>query len=250
MPLSCLSSASPTGTANNLLCSRDPWLVFNRQLNRLAVAFPNEADFCLALKAAQRMGTVKPLVYWLTVSRIAELAIKLAGDYADNGEVRAAGDLLVNPRRIDVYLRGQVASIQKDRHRGLSEQFAAAIGDEDPAVWLKRETQLRIKSKALLPHLKDLLSSSGLMASDYLDGVERRLCRIADTIGFMCARGRVGSRCMRVPGDSLLLDVEDRELIAANQCHFSDRRFLEMGKEIERMILYGGHYSRFLSLPL
>lgn len=240
---SCLSPVA-MGSADASLCSRDPWLAFNHQLDRMAVAFPNEADLCRALDRAQAMETNDPFVYWLTLSRIAELAIKLAGDYADSGEVQAAGDLLVNPRRIDVYLRGQVASIQKDRHRGLSEQFAAAIGDEDPAVWLKRETQVRIKSKALLPQLKDLLSSSGRMDSDYLYDFERRLCRIADTIGFMCARGRGGNCCM----GALLL--EDRALIAANLCDFSNRRFEEMGEEIERMILSGHHCSRYLSLPL
>ena len=226
------------------LCGRDPWLFFNRQLDRLSVALPNEADLCRALDTVQATEMDDPFVYWLTISRIAELAIKLAGDYADSGEVQAAGDLLVNPRKIDVYLRGQVASIRKDRHRGLSEQFAAAIGDEDPAVWLKRETQVRIKSKALLPHLKDLLSSSGLMDSDYLDGIERRLCRIADTIGFMCTRGRAGNRCIEV------LLLEDLVSVAASLCNFGNRRFEEMGEEIERMILSGDHCSRFLSLPL
>ncbi len=221
--------------------SRDPWLAFNRQLNRLAVTLPTEADLCLALDTALEMEADNPSVYWLTLSRIAELAINLAGDYADSGEVCAAGDILVNPRRIDVYLRGKTEPIQKDRHCGLSEQFAWAIGDEDPVAWLMRETQVRIKRKALLPHLQDLLSASGYVDSSYLDGIERRLSLIADTIGFMCALESVGN--FGHVGPSI---ESDQALIEDRRCRFTARRFVEMGEEIERMILSGNHRSRFL----
>ena len=37
-------------------------------------------------------------IYWLTYVRIREAALLCAGNYADNGEYQAAGDLLVNPQ--------------------------------------------------------------------------------------------------------------------------------------------------------
>jgi hypothetical protein len=223
---------------------QDAWLSFNQQLSWDSTALPNEAFLDQALEMAQDLEIVNPSVFWLTISRIAELAIKLAGDYADSCEFQAAGDLLVNPRRIDVYRRGETAIIQKDRHRGLSEQFAEEIGSEHPVTWLKRETYLQIKSEALIPHLSNLLSSSGYMSPDYLYGFQQRMRRVADTIAFWSAWQITDNQTLydKIKQASLV----DRKLIAANRCRFDDHRFVEMGEDIENLILYGEHQSRFL----
>ena len=245
MPLPYQSTADDVVPADDPFWDADDWLMFNKQLSRDAAGLPNEAFLDQALEMAQDLDVTDTGVFWLTVARIAELAVKLAGDYADSCEFQAAGDLLVNPRRIDVYQRGDRAKIQKDRHRALSEQFAAVIGSRHPVTWLKRETSIQIKSEALLPHLKGLLHTSVTMTPGYMHGLEKRMCRIADTIAFLSAWQMTDNR-------ELFRQIEhaspgDRDLIMANLCLFDDHYFVQMGEDIERMILHGENRSRFLT---
>ncbi|WP_419659045.1 hypothetical protein Dvar_79210 [Desulfosarcina variabilis str. Montpellier] len=244
MQSSSLSTVYDLFSDHDPYWGQDPWLTFNQQLNRDATGLPNEAFLDQALKMALDLEIVDPRVFWLTISRIAELAIKLAGDYADSCEFQAAGDLLVNPRRIDVYQRGNTAKIQKDRHSGLSDQFAAVIGSENPVTWLKRETHLQIKSEALLPHLKGSLQSSRYMTADYLHGFEKRMCRVSDTIAFLSAWNVTDNRELfkRIQHAS----STEQALIIGNLCYFDDRYFVEMGENIKSIILRGEGQSRFL----
>ncbi len=241
---SYVSIAHDTYPAEESFWGQDPWLAFNQQLSRDAAGLPNEAFLDQALEMAQDLDVSDPCVFWLTIARIAELAVKLAGDYADSCEFQAAGDLLVNPRRIDIYQRGETAKIQKDRHCALSEQFAAVIGTQHPVTWLKRETHLQIKSEALLPYLKELLESSGHLTAAYCEDLDRRMCRVADTMAFLSAWQMTDNQALfnRIQRCS----PEDRELIMANLCYFDDRYFVEMGLDIEAISLHGHHRSRFL----
>ena len=244
MQSSSLSTTHDMFPAHEPYWGQDQWLTFNQQLSRDAAGLPNEAFLDQSLEIVQDLETCNPCVFWLTISRIAELALKLAGDYADSCEFRAAGDLLVNPRRIDVYQRGDTAKIQKDRHRALSEQFAEVIGSHHPVTWLKRETHLQIKSEALLPHLRGILQSSAYMTPEYLSGFEQRMCRVADTIAFLSA-------WQMTDNQQLFKQIShaspvDRELIISNLCYFNDQYFAEMGEDIERIILHDETSSHFL----
>jgi hypothetical protein len=244
LPSSYSSVAHEIHPVDDPFLARDHWLTFNRQLGRDAAGLPNEAFLDQFLDRVQEFAIVDPRVFWLTISRIAEMTIKLAGDCADSCEFQAAGDLLVNPRGIDIYQRGDQARIQKERHGSLSEQFAAVIGSQNPVAWLKRETHLQIKSEALLPHLNGLLRSSGFVAPEYLYGLEQRMCRVADTIAFLSAWQITDHQKL----DQQLQHASpaDRELIVTNLCRFDDHCFIEMGEDIERMILHGDERSRFL----
>jgi hypothetical protein len=223
------------------------WRDFNLTLRRDADALINEAAIEYRLDTLRQMEPGGPRVFWLTLARIAELAIMQAGIYADNCEFQAAGDLLVNPRRIDVYRRGREAPVSKDRHRALSDQFAADIGSENPAAWLSRETITHIRQEALLPFLKEMLSSSGMMAPAYLEILDRRMQRVADAIGFLMS--------WQVRGGLDLFeriktaDPSDRESVAAHLCTFTGDIFHAMGDDIERLILNGDGGSRFLRCP-
>jgi hypothetical protein len=95
------------------------------------------------------------------------------------------GDLLVNPRRIDVYRRGRATPVGKDRHRGLSQQFAAASGSGNPVAWLSREIIPHIREDALLPYLREMLASCGYISPEYRADLDRRMSRVADTIAFL-----------------------------------------------------------------
>ena len=104
------------------------WINFNRKLDDDAGSLPNEASIEKRLDELMKMRIIDLRLFWLTIARIAELALKQAGDYADNCEFQAAGDVLVNPRRIDIYLNGWAEPIVKHRHGALNaSSFAASM---------------------------------------------------------------------------------------------------------------------------
>lgn len=97
---------------------------FNHLLDQQVVPYTiNESTVVAFREELCRKGNPDSLCYWLLMARLAELTLLCAGHYADCGEVTAAGDLLVNPRRADIYMQGVVPSIRKYRHRRLSEQL-------------------------------------------------------------------------------------------------------------------------------
>jgi hypothetical protein len=220
------------------------WLRFNRSLYRDTVGLPNEALLIRRLDVLLDFEVRESPLFWLSLARLTELALKLAGDYADSCDFQAAGDLLVNPRQIDVFVKGHADPIRKQRHAGLSEQFADVIADADPAVWLRQHTVLHLRTSALLPQLFQMLAESGVMASDYVASIEKRMCRIADAITFLNAWGISNYTAMRHRWT--VADAGDRELIMGHLCRFTLHRFAEMGDDIERWPRYGKRRSRFL----
>ena len=231
--------------AGHLSPIHHPWIDFNRQLSRDAVRFlPNERFIEERLDALMEMESGDLRIFWLTFSRIAELALKQAGDYADNCEFQAAGDLLVNPRRIDVYRRGYMMPVVKDRHRCLSDQFTAAIGDENPVAWLIRETLPHIREQALLPHMKQMLSASGFMTPAYVEDLNRRMCRVTDTIAFLMSWQIADSAdlFMRIQNSGPETGIS----IRSHLCLFDHESFHELGEDIEDMVLNGECLTRFL----
>jgi hypothetical protein len=185
-------------------------------------------------------------VYWLTVARINELALLCAGTYADNCEFRLVGDLLLNPRRVLIHVRGSLRPVTKIRHRGLTEQFRhVADSPLEVIEWLKRETLQEIKEEALLPSLYGLLSSSGRMEKRYLDSVTERKTRIAALSGFLASSGFEDGadihRWMKNAGPA------DRRMVDSMLCRFDCGIFFEMGEDIRRMAGSYSEGSRFLS---
>jgi len=112
---------------------------------------------------------------WLSAVRLAELTLWCAGAYADRGEATAAGDLLVNPRRILIHDRRRGRTVCKWRHGRLSDQVpegAVALETVEPP---------------LLPLLARLLENSGRIRRWYLERVQTRMRQVADTLGFLAA---------------------------------------------------------------
>jgi len=221
------------------------WISFNRKLSRDAEFLPNEESIEERLEALRDMEIDDFRIFWLTISRIAELAIKQAGDYADNCEFKAAGDLLVNPRQIDVYRRGCTDPVVKDRHRGLSDQFSQAIGSENPVAWLCRETITHIRKAPLILQLEQLLSTSDMMASRYLKTLTDRMRRVADTIAILNAWQI--DNCRELIRRMETGEPADRKMISVNLCCFDLDCFHAMGDDIENIILNTDGSSRFLS---
>jgi hypothetical protein len=102
----------------------DPYRRTNDRLDQEVVPYTvNEASLVAYRDMVCREGNPAAACYWLLMDRLAELALLCAGYYAGCGEVTAAGDLLFNPLRIYVHVRGRHQPIVKDRHRPLSEQL-------------------------------------------------------------------------------------------------------------------------------
>ncbi|WP_319521774.1 hypothetical protein [uncultured Desulfosarcina sp.] len=221
------------------------WSDFNRRLTEDAQRLPNEARFEQWLEELTGIEIADPRLFWLTLARLAELALKQAADYADHCEFQAAGDLLVNPRRIEIFVQGKTDPVIKKRHCGLREQFALAIGREEPTAWLSRKTLSHVCEKALIPHLKERLISSGWMRPDYLAMLDRRMCRVADTIAFLAA-WQIAD-CRDLTKRMVPAAREDRALIEANLCRFDLDCFNEMGDDIERIVCNANASSRFLN---
>jgi hypothetical protein len=214
-------------------------------LNRDIRSLLNERSIARRIEDALRLHADDQRLLWLTLARIAELAIVLAGVYADGCEFQAAGDLLVNPRRIDVHLKGRLRPIVKRRHTRLSNQFEADIGQESPVCWLAREAMPRLTTDAILPWLSRMLAMSGAIARDYMRSLNRRMAQVADTMAFLIA-WRVDDADeyhQRIRS----MDLRSRIFIESNLCRFDYGRFVAMYTDIQDILYTGRCSTRFLA---
>jgi len=172
------------GTVRN-----DLILQFNSFLETKANFFSlNEKNLEDLIAQLDDLVPVKDHLYWLTLARICELAINCAGNYANNGEFSFMGDLLLNPRRVLVHIRGRLHPIVKQRHTLLTDQFChMADSKYEVMQWLKQETIVEIKVKALLPDLLEKLEHSGFWGREYLDSIHHRTQEIAELVQFLQA---------------------------------------------------------------
>ncbi len=214
--------------------SSERWLHFNRKLTRDAKSLLNEAAIAYLLATLQRMNIEDSCIYWLSLTRLAELALLQAGVYADSCEFQAAGDLLVNPRRIDIRIRGRSEKVVKDRHRCLSDQLAVMMGDDVPVNWLRRNVRPQIRQEALLPLLKRMMASSGRIHEDYLVDFTRRMGKVAQTIAFLSA-WQIND-CADLYRRIRAASAQEEAFILSHLCRFDNERFMDMGRAVERII--------------
>jgi hypothetical protein len=184
-------------------------------------------------------------IYWLTYSRLFELALLCAGNYADHFEFAAAGDLLVNPRLILIHFRSGCNAVKKDRHRKLTEQFQYVAGEREAVVrWLKQETIPEIVKKPLLVHMNERMERSDYLSQEYLDAVESRMKRIADAIGFLASWHLADNNAfyLRVQCAS----PSEKSFIESTLCRFDKEIFFELGQDLRRLAVNPYQKSRFL----
>lgn len=103
---------------------RNPLLILNEELDNFRLPHEiNEPSIERLLKILEDSGASDQSFYWLLMARIFELALFCAGHYADNCEFSAAGDLLVNPRKVLIHRKGYPHSRVKQRHGRISDQL-------------------------------------------------------------------------------------------------------------------------------
>jgi len=213
---------------------KDTLPALNRCLDDLNLPYDiNESIIEEMLKSLEAAGSEKGPAYWLILGRIMELALVAAGHYADHCEFSAAGDLLVNPRTIRVGWKGQRFWVVKNRHGKMSDQFRGpGMSRENFVRDFKENGSLETLRPALLPYLLERMKACGRFSSDYLEGVDARMKKIADTMGFLCAGGINTGQQLYIYLNRA--SASDRKLVAANLCRFDRRRYDHIGREVDR----------------
>jgi hypothetical protein len=164
----------------------------------------------------------------LTLARIAELTLLTAGAYADGCEFQAAGDLLVNPAEVRIYLKDHRLPVTKPRHGAVSTALRPDLGPDCAFMaWYRDNAILEVSRKALLPDLTEFMTASGRLPAPYIDRFKTRTGKVADAISFLSAWQVDDADDLHT---RLLASSPDtRNFIEANLCRFSDVLFLEMG---------------------
>jgi hypothetical protein len=205
---------------NDLLDKKSPFLSFNENaLENLLEQLANRIFF-------------RDVSYWLTMARINEIVLLCAGNYANNGEFSLMGDLLLNPRLTLIHIRGQNRPVVKKRHTLLTDQFRhIAESKTDIIQWLKKETIVEIKVKALLPHLLQGLENSGVIQKEYLESVKTRTKQIADWVEFLHGWGLLNSVTLFTWLSNARPSA--RKMFDSKRIHLDLEPFWELGRQIK-----------------
>jgi hypothetical protein len=215
----------------------------NALMNRLKPPFlVNENHIETLLEMVEGADNDDGAVYWLLIARLAELGLLCAGNYADNCEFAAAGDLLVNPRRVEIHIRGIAEPLVKHRHGRLSDQLRQ-WSQRSSRGWfeVKREAHPVITKPAILPHLHETMRQSGRFNMTYLTRITTRMQKIADTIGFLTAgsfqcaedlysRGKEGAGALN-------------EFVEKHLCRFDTFLYHRLGQHIDALLTKEDHYD-------
>jgi hypothetical protein len=210
-------------------------LIFNNQLDEKSNFFSlNEGALESLIDRLDSLVSTKDELYWLTLARITELVLLCAGNYANNGEFGLMGDLLLNPRLVLIHIRGQHRPIVKKRHTLLTDQFRHMAESKTSIIqWLKEETIVEIKIKALLPHLVDKSENSSLLGREYIDSIHHRTKQIADLVVFLHGTMIKDSQSLFTWMNNA--SPADRAMIQDKRCRVNLDSFFALGQQIRRM---------------
>ena len=231
---------------DTLVERRDFILDVNRMMEeKAAVHKLNEEVLVHLLDLLEEASHVHGNLYWLSLARINELAIICAGNYADNCEFGLVGDLLVNPRKILIHIRGHSQPIVKERYTLLTEQFSHTAATRGGVVeWLITHTIVEIGTQAILPHLLERLKNSGLFRESYLAAIESREKRVASLFAYLA--------CQQFENQTAFTkwlqnaSTEDQSLMKSKLCRFEFSLFGLLGEDIARTANDFNYESNFL----
>jgi hypothetical protein len=216
---------------------------FNRDLDRNAhLSRLNEKYLEERTEDLDAHCPVSVELYEHTRTRVHELLLICAANYANNCEYSAVGDLLFNPRLTLVHIRGH-GPVAKERHQPLTEQFRNRGRKLTEVVrWLKEETTLQRKKQPLIPHSYEILGRCRFISKGYLDSARARAVQIADLSAFLSCRGFQD----RLELDKWLRSAtaSDRALMESRLIRLDWSTFQELGSLIDLTIS-----SLFAPLP-
>ena len=210
--------------------------VLNRRLDHLTIPSDvNEAMIVAMLEALEGVcAKAQGPGYWLLLARLTELALLVAGHYADHCEFSAAGDLLINPRAVQVCFGQQRPEVKK-RHGRLSDQFRPPwLSHDDFLCRFKESGSVETVRPALLPALTGCLVRGGCFTDAYMETVNGRMKKIADTIRFLCAGGIASGRQLYLYLNQAT--AGERDLFEENLCRFSRIPYDRVGREVDQWL--------------
>ena len=214
----------------------DPLLLLNEALDDLKLPHEiSESALEGFLKILNGSGAPRQSYYWLMMARIFELSLFCAGQYADNCEFSAAGDLLVNPRKILIHRKGYPHPRVKQRHGRISDQLNNnGMFRKQILLLIKREFSVEIAEPAILPYLFEQMQQSQKIASWYLNDTRERMKKIADTIGFLSAWSVTSFEDFH--RRTQIASPKTRHFVSAHLCGFDTHYFKRLGQEIKNVI--------------
>jgi hypothetical protein len=183
-------------------------------------------------------------LYWLSMSRIMELALLCAGNYADFGQIRDVADLMVNPRHIEVHINGIWEPVRVKRHERMTKQFAAyAPAGTNVREWLRDNTHLVHVKGPLIPDLYDTLKGADTLSESYISSIYSRVQKISETMAFVMQGQRMNPN---YPLSGVF--SEEKEFVEANLCKYTRNQFRQIGMDISEMLKDEKYCSSFLKL--
>lgn len=181
-------------------------------------------------------------IYWLSMSRIMELALLCAGNYADFGLICEAGDLMVNPRHTEVHINGAWEPVKVKRHERMTEQFKDyAPAGTSVREWLRDNTHLVHVKGPLIPDLYDMMKGAGMLSESYLSSVYLRMQKISETMTFVM-QGQMMDPNYPLSG----VHPEEKEFVEGNLCRYNSRKFHQIGLDIDELLKDENYCSSFL----
>ena len=205
------------------------------------------------LKQLQADLCAKAPCYWLLLARLTELTIVCAGRYADACEFAAAGDLIVNPRHIQVHFRrGTLPPMRKRRHGALSVQFNKMKQPHGNFIqWFKQAAIVEIVKAPLLTFFLETMETSQILSTGYLDSVRQRISRITETLGFLSSWNisDASDFYQRLAAAT----AETRRFVLSHLCDFDLEQFDAIGRDVRKLAEETGRAGDFLnsfSVPL
>jgi hypothetical protein len=230
-----------------LMESETSLIRLNNALDKVAVPYVvNEHRIETWLDELKSQNDQKNPIYWLLLIRLNELALLCAGNYADNFEFSAAGDLLCNPRKIKLHFNDTKRSAIKKRHCSLSEQFRGKRQSRKNVLrHLADKATIKTKQPPLLPQLFRIMQISGRVSLSYLDLTSTRMKRIAETIGFLSSwHISDAAELYRRIAEAT---PEAGAFIESNLCRFKNDLFFAIGNDVRRVASDPQYRSDFLA---
>jgi hypothetical protein len=236
----------PLNTAEHITSNARALIDFNFSLEENSlVSSLNEKFLEQKVSELEEIDPMREELYWLTLARLKELTLLCAGNYADNFDFTAAGDLLVNPRLILVHIRNQTRPVIKKRHSRITDQLGnGADTQKDVIQWLKKETLLELKKEPLLPYLYESLKNSGYISQEYLSSIYRRMQKIADVIVHLWSWHLPNSHAYHQRLEHTT--QSEKKFIKSKLCQFDTKAFYDLGNDFYQIIQWGGYKSKFL----
>lgn len=99
--------------------------------------------------------------------------------------------------------------------------------------WLRRETLLEIKKRALLDYLHDMLLNSEYIVQPYLDSAARRMEKLSEVMGFLAAwRLKDNADLYRRLGAAT---EPQNAFVRSKLCRFDTQTFFKIGNDIHQL---------------